>query len=166
MLTGYRRLEHGFDAVFGAARNPLRHLGAQGLAALKAEHRIVAFGCNRGARVASLAAPDVAPISLMCIGLLPPAFIEYALRDGAAAVLVSGCREGACEFRLGQRWAQARLAGTREPHLRDSVARDRLASVWADAGDEAALHTTLNRLRNLLPSSAAPGALATPTGHG
>ena len=150
------------SSPIGGLRRQLR----QGLAGLSGAPRIVVFGCDRGARVASLAAPDVAPFSLMCIGLLPPSFVEYALRDGASSVLVSGCREGACEFRLGQRWTEARLAGTREPHLRDSVPRDRLASVWADAGDEAALHAALNRLRSQLRSGAAPGVLATSTGHG
>ena len=43
-------------------------------------------------RSTALAAPDVAVFSLMCTGQLPPSFVEYALRDGAAGVLVSGCR--------------------------------------------------------------------------
>ena len=30
LQSGWRALEHGFDAAFGAALNPLRHLGALG----------------------------------------------------------------------------------------------------------------------------------------
>jgi coenzyme F420-reducing hydrogenase delta subunit/ferredoxin len=150
------------SAPIGALRSQLR----QGLAALTGERRIVVFGCDRGASVATVAAPDVAQLSLMCIGMLPPSFVEYALRDGAAAVLVSGCRAGGCEFRLGQRWTEARLAGTREPYLRASVPREQLATVWADAGDEAALRSVLNRLRSQVHGAAAPGAFATSTLHG
>ena len=88
------------------------------------------------------------------IGALPPSFVEYALRDGAAAVLVAGCREAGCEFRLGQRWSAERLAGEREPHLRASVPRERVATAWGDAGDEAALHTALTQLRERLRGAA------------
>ena len=117
------------------------------LAALKGPERIVVFGCDRGAQVGTLASSDVAPISLMCIGALPPSFVEYALRDGATGVMVSGCRAGGCEFRLGQQWAEERLAGTREPHLRASVPRERLATAWVDIGDEAALRLALDQFR-------------------
>lgn len=138
------------SAPIGALRLQLQ----QGLAALGAAPKIVAFGCAHGARVDSLAAPDVAAFSLMCTGMLPPSFVEYALRDGAAAVLVSGCREGGCEFRLGQRWSAQRLTGAREPHLRASVPRERVAAVWGDAGDESALHAALATLRAGLTDAA------------
>ncbi len=146
----------------GALRRDLQ----QRLAALRGSAAIVVFGCDRGARVHSLAAPDVVPLSLMCIGMLPPSFVEYALRDGAAAVLVSGCREGGCEFRLGQRWTEARLAGTREPHLRASVPRESVATAWLDAGDEGALRTLVDEFRLRSPprsvsSRRTPGSSAT-----
>jgi len=147
------------SSPIGVLRNQLQ----QGLAGLSGEHKIVVFGCDRGARVAGLAAPDVAPFSLMCTGMLPPSFVEYALRDGASAVLVSGCRENGCEFRLGQRWSAARLAGTREPHLRGSVPRDRWATVWGDSGDESALRQAIDQLRTSVRGSA---ALAEAVPHG
>ncbi|MFZ2652050.1 MAG: hydrogenase iron-sulfur subunit [Burkholderiaceae bacterium] len=150
------------NSPIGALRRRLQ----QGLAALRAEHRIVVFGCDRGALVAGLAAPDVAAFSLMCTGMLPPSFVEYALRDGAAAVLVSGCREGGCEFRLGQRWTEQRLAGTREPHLRVSVPRERVATAWADAGDEARLRTALHELRTRLRGATARALPAGAATHG
>jgi coenzyme F420-reducing hydrogenase delta subunit len=134
------------NAPIGALRRSLR----ESLAALRAPRRIVAFGCERGADVRALAAPDVAALPLMCIGALPPSFVEYALRDGADAVIVAGCRENGCEFRLGQRWTAQRLAGAREPHLRGSVPRERLAAVWADAGEEDRLRGALEKLRAAL----------------
>jgi coenzyme F420-reducing hydrogenase delta subunit len=125
----------------------LRQKMQRGLAALQAEHPIVAFGCGHGASVAALAAPDVATFSLVCTGQLPPSFVEYALRDGAAGVLVSGCHEGGCEFRLGTRWTAERLLGQREPHLRAEVPRERLEVAWADAGEHGSLQSALDRLR-------------------
>jgi hypothetical protein len=79
----------------------------------------------RGRRCPSLlAGDDVLVLQLLCAGQLPPSFVEYALRDGAAGVLVASCSDtGGCAFRLGARWTAERLAGAREPHLRASVPR-------------------------------------------
>jgi len=146
--------------------NDLRERLRRGLAASPAERKIVAFGCERGARVEALAAADVVSLGLPCTGMLPPSFAEYALRDGAAGVLVSGCREGGCEFRFGQRWTADRLAGRREPHLRASVPAERLALAWVDAGDGAALQQALDALRCSLRGIAAPVGPAAEPGHG
>lgn len=125
----------------------LRRRLLDGLAARPGDRLLVVFGCDRGARVQSLAAPDVLPLGLACTGMLPPAFVDYALRVGADSVLIAGCRECGCEFRLGQRWTAERLQGEREPRLRTSVSPDRWSTVWADAGDEAALQSALQGLR-------------------
>jgi coenzyme F420-reducing hydrogenase delta subunit/ferredoxin len=143
----------------------LRRRLQQGLAALQAERPIVVFGCDRGARVEPLASADVAAFSLICTGMLPPSFVDYALRDGAAGVLVSGCAEGTCEFRLGQRWAAERLQGQREPHLRALDTPERLAVAWVDAADAQSLAAALQRLRQrlqALPIETAAG----PARHG
>jgi len=129
-----------------------------------AERPIVVVGCDHGASVEALEATDVRAFSLLCTGQLPPSFVEYALRDGAAGVLVTACREGACEFRFGTRWTEQRLAGTREPHLRASVERDRVAFAQTGRGDEGALGDALDRLRARiaalpLPQTEPPRAL-------
>lgn len=128
----------------------LRRQLQQGLLALQVERPIVVFGCDRGARVERLAGPDVASFSLICTGMLPPSFVDYALRDGAAGVLVSGCAEGACAFRHGQRWAAERLRGQREPHLRALATPERLAVAWVDAADPQLLSSALDGLRQRL----------------
>ncbi len=85
-----------------------------------------------------------AAFSLMCSAQLPPSFVEYALRDGAAGVVVSGCRRR-CEFRLGQRWTAERLQGTREPHLRRPRCRaSAWTTAWADAGETGRVQTALD----------------------
>jgi ferredoxin/coenzyme F420-reducing hydrogenase delta subunit len=118
----------------------LRERLQQGLAAGR---RRVVFGCDHGARVAALQSPGVLALSLPCAANLPPSFVEYALRLGAREVVVAGCREGGCAFRLGQRWTEERLRGTREPHLRAHVPASRWRTVWADAGEEARLRDSL-----------------------
>jgi coenzyme F420-reducing hydrogenase delta subunit/Pyruvate/2-oxoacid:ferredoxin oxidoreductase delta subunit len=136
--------------------NGLREQMERQLAALEGEARIVVFGCERGASAAALDSADVTSLSLICTGMLPPSFIEYALRGGAAGVLVTGCREGGCEFRLGAQWTQQRLLGEREPRLRASVPRERIEVLWADAGDEPALVGALNALRRRVASVSLP----------
>jgi coenzyme F420-reducing hydrogenase delta subunit/ferredoxin len=127
------------------------------LAALQSERRIVVFGCDCGARVSAMESSDVAAFSLLCTGMLPPSFIEYALRCGATGVVVTGCRESGCEFRLGNRWTDERLRGVRKPRLRSRVPRERLRVVWADRGDEDSLQAALCALRELpAPLVAAP----------
>ena len=142
--------------------NQLREELQGALASRDTKQKIVVFGCDHGASVNALQDPGVAAFSLVCVGMLPPSFVEYALRDGASGVLVTGCRSGGCEFRLGQKWTEARLLGEREPYLRAAVPRDRIQMVWADAGDETALRTALGTLRKHIAAFDGPASLAEP----
>jgi ferredoxin len=63
-------------------------------------------------------------IALRCLAMLPPAFVEYALRNGARRVRAFGC-EGECAYRLGMELCEERFAGLREPHLRANVRAER-----------------------------------------
>jgi len=89
-------------------------------------------------------------------GQLPPSFVEYTLRDGAAGVLVAACRDGDCEFRLGNRMTAERLQGRREPRLRAGVGAERLELVFAGPGDQPALNDALARLRQRVRSMPMP----------
>ncbi len=150
------------SAPIGALRRQL----TQGLAAMgEMPHKIVVFGCDHGADVTRFAGPDVAAFSLICAGQLPPSFIEYALRDGAAAVVVSACPDNGCEFRLGERWTVERLLGTREPHLRASVPPGRLVVAPASAGDEHRVQAALQALRDRLRAGGGASPIANPTTH-
>jgi ferredoxin len=86
--------------------------------------RAVVFACTP-----SGAAGDV---RVECAAMVPPAFVQYALRRGAARVDFATCREGDCEHRLGDLWLRERLAGARQPALRASVPRDRVGLVPPD----------------------------------
>lgn len=130
--TPFRRLE---DIVSGIELPhktvaQLRQQLQQRLAALTAPNRIMLFSCGQAADWDALVDASTAVLPLECAGMLPPSFIEYALRWGADGVVITGCREGDCEFRLGDRWVQDRLTGAREPRLRAAAPRERIAVVW------------------------------------
>ena len=96
-----------------------------------------------------------AAFSLLCIGQLPPSFVENALRSGADGVLITDCAEGDCAFRLGNRWTEERLHGLREPHLRRNVPAVRWRVRWAGPRDVAALQRELADFRAELAASGA-----------
>jgi ferredoxin len=85
------------------------------LDALDISGQSVIFHC-RHAKDAP-AAGDGHAVALECAAQLPPSFADYALRRGAKEIVVAACAPGACEYRLGRGWTEARIAGSREPHL-------------------------------------------------
>jgi ferredoxin len=76
------------------------------------------------------AGPQPGAIEVECAAMVPPAFVQYALRHGASGVVIAACREGDCEHRLGDRWTRERFAGVRAPALRASVPRERVRLVF------------------------------------
>ena len=96
--------------------------------------RVLVYACDKsGAR--ALESDNVCVLSMPCLGMLPPAFIDFALsRDLADGVMLAGCAEGACHFRLGNEWTQQRIDCERDPYLRKRVPRDRLAVSWLPEG--------------------------------
>ena len=109
---------------------------------------VVVFGCAAGAPIQQL--PGVLGFDLVCAAMLPPAFVDYALRAGAAGVVVSSCSPEDCEFRFGARWLAERLAGQREPGLRDAVDRDRVRLVLAAREEAGELAAQVERFRGEL----------------
>lgn len=155
--TPFRRIE---DFVSGielpdAPVARLRQQLQQRLAALTETPKIMLFTC-RQAVVGNLF-PDAATavIELECAGMLPPSFIDYALRLGAQGVVIAGCREADCEFRLGDRWVQERFTGARAPRLRAATPRDRLAVVWS-GHDHQRIHLAIELLRARLTPGVRP----------
>jgi coenzyme F420-reducing hydrogenase delta subunit/ferredoxin len=115
-----------------------------------ARPRVVVIGCtpeHGGPDVSALADARTATLPLLCAAQLPPSFIEYALRAGADGVLVTGCRDGGCAFRLGNRWTEERIAGKRAPRLRSSVPPGRIRVDWVGRGDPSALAAALQSFR-------------------
>jgi coenzyme F420-reducing hydrogenase delta subunit/quinol-cytochrome oxidoreductase complex cytochrome b subunit/ferredoxin len=141
-----------------------------GLASLSGRTRLVVFGCDQGADVRPLAADDTVALSLICAGMLPPSFIEYALRSGADGVVVAGCRDGGCEFRLGMEWTRERLTRNREPNLRASVPLERIEVVPVARAESAKLAVAVDAFRARLESESTavnrPRAYSRKTHHG
>jgi len=138
LVTGIDLPQRPIDAL-------RRELDA-GLAARRGRRTFVVLGCA-DASCAPPVGADVIALDLVCAGQLPPSFVDYALRAGAAGVVVSGCREGDCAFRLGQRWTEERLLGIREPRLRAGVPREALRVVWPRPGKPRGVARALDDLR-------------------
>jgi coenzyme F420-reducing hydrogenase delta subunit/ferredoxin len=119
---------------------------------LRGEAKVVVFGCAHGAELGRMAGPGTATVRLLCAGMLPPAFVEYALRAGADGVFITGCRDGDCQYRLGNRWTDERLSGWREPRLRAAVPLQLVRVAWGAPADGAALAAELGRFRQSLAS--------------
>jgi coenzyme F420-reducing hydrogenase delta subunit/Pyruvate/2-oxoacid:ferredoxin oxidoreductase delta subunit len=128
------------------------------IARLKGEVKLVVFGCDHAADVRALQRADTATMGLLCSGQLPPAFVEYALRQGADGVVVTGCGECDCAFRLGNTWTEQRLRGQREPHLRRTVSPAELRVVWASAQQRDRLAHAVDAFRAELAARGRPAA--------
>jgi len=146
LVTGIDMPQQPVDVMRRQLEVQLARLGTQP----GGTSRLVVFGCDKGVDVRALAAADTAVVSLLCTGMLAPSFIEYALRSGADGVVVTGCREGGCDFRLGMQWTQERLARSREPHLRSLVPQDRLRLVYASRTEHKQLAAAIAEFRTRL----------------
>ena len=92
---------------------------------------IMLYGCDHGSRIDALESASVATISMPCSALVPPAFIDYVLRKKLAdGVIISGCCEGDCHYRLGNTWLDQRFSQERMPILRTRVPREQVRLRW------------------------------------
>lgn len=142
------------DHSMGALREAVHAAGAQ----FEGRGRILVLGCEHGAPLCRPSA-TAAAVSLRCVGQLPPSFIDYVLsRNIADGVIVAGCAEGSCHARFGVEWTKARLARTRDPHLRERVPKERLRELWAGRLGGAELEALIARFSNELAEMQAPAA--------
>ncbi len=88
--------------------------------------RIIVYACEHSGAEA-LADESARVISIPCVAMLPPSFIDFVLsRNLADGVAIAGCAEGDCYYRLGGDWMSQRLNSERDPYLRNRVDRSRL----------------------------------------
>jgi ferredoxin/coenzyme F420-reducing hydrogenase delta subunit len=113
---------------------------------------LVVFGCDHGERVDTFARrqndASLIALSLPCSAALPPAFVEFAQRAGAVAVVVADCGEHGCAYRFGAAFTRARALGERAPHLRRH-ARGRVRIVSAGPGAAHELDAAVAAARRL-----------------
>ncbi|MGB5345504.1 MAG: cytochrome b N-terminal domain-containing protein [Woeseia sp.] len=134
----------------------LRETIREAAAKLTGPQRVLAFGCRGNRSVAELQNNGAAVVEIICMGQLPPSFVDFTLsRDLADGILLLGCEGGDCSFRLGALWTEQRIARQRDPQLRRRVATQRIAlgwqAPWCDASNALAMH---NRFRASLPDDA------------
>ena len=131
----------------------LRTIMKSDLARLDGEVRIMIFGCDNAANIEKLRSEGVAVMSLPCTAMLPPSFIEYALRENRVdGVFITGCRENDCYHRLGGLWTAQRLDAKREPRLRSRAESERIRQYWASSTDEKELAFEVELFRSVLRS--------------
>jgi len=136
------------------AISELRVRSVEATARLDGNARVLVFACEHSA-AESLQGPSSAVITMPCVGMLPPAFIDFALsRDLADGVMLAGCAEGDCYYRLGNEWTEDRVACTRDPQLRKRVPRERIALNWMPQGNrrrKLALADFMAQIKDLPP---------------
>ncbi|MFQ5582056.1 MAG: cytochrome b N-terminal domain-containing protein, partial [Mariprofundaceae bacterium] len=147
--TPFRHISELHTGIDLPNRN-IQHLRAatlQALEKLTGEPRIIVYSCQHGADAHRLETNGVTTMALPCIGALPPSFIDYALRNGADGVFLTGCRACDCHHRFGNTWVEGRLAEGREPYLRHGVPRNRFRFFWAARSDFPELESELELFR-------------------
>lgn len=113
--------------------------------------RIVLFSCEPGTDALLLSGPSTAAIVLPCIGMLPPSMIDFIIsRNHADGVMLGGCRECDCHFRLGIEWTGQRLTRKRDPYLRERVPAARVRTCWAGISGAVDLGAELEKFRQVL----------------
>jgi coenzyme F420-reducing hydrogenase delta subunit len=139
----------------------LRERTVQASASFDDSPRVLIYACDRSA-ASTLASKNTQVINMPCVAMLPPAFIDFVLSRGLAdGVMLTGCAEGDCYYRLGDDWTRERVAGQRDPYLRKRVDRERLCLSWLPSG------STRRRARALAEFAASLEKLpaATPAGR-
>jgi len=104
----------------------MRRQTREAIESMHGEIKSILFGCDHGLNVNRLESENTKGIKLICSGMLPPTLVEYALKQGADGVMVTGCRHNDCYFRFGNRWTRERFAGERKPALRGRADRERI----------------------------------------
>jgi len=106
------------------------------LAKLQGDDRVLVIGCEHALDVEQFRTQNVAVLNLICTGMMPPTLVEYALKQGADGVFVTGCRKGDCYYRYGNVWMDKRFEGLRKPVLRERADRSRIRVYRAAETDQ------------------------------
>jgi ferredoxin/coenzyme F420-reducing hydrogenase delta subunit len=137
----------------------LLSLSENKLRQLSGGQRVMLYGCDHGSIVEKLESASVAAISMPCTALVPPAFVDYVLRkDLADGVMISGCCEGDCHYRLGNTWMEQRFSAERMPILRQRVPRERVRRRWLGAQGTPQLEREIAAFQRELKAAEVPSA--------
>lgn len=92
---------------------------------------VIVFGCRGDPQLRGLKKAGIDVIGVNCMGQLPPSYIDFTLSRGHAdGVLLLGCQDGDCSYRLGAAWTEQRVGRQRDPMMRRRVDPARVALGW------------------------------------
>jgi len=122
---------------------PMSSEGSGAADALPWKPNVIAFCCNwcayAGADLAGVnrrqITPDVRVLRVMCSGRVSPGMILRSFTSGADGVMVLGCHPGDCHYRVGNVFAEKRVAEVRELLDLAGVDPSRLLLRWISASE-------------------------------
>lgn len=115
-----------------------------------ADQRVLVYACEHCGADA-LGDSDAEVVTMPCVGMLPPSFIDFVLsRKLADGIMIAGCAENDCYFRLGDRWTNLRIDDERDPFLGRRVDRARIETSWLPPGSSARRRSDLQDFRTWL----------------
>ncbi len=105
--------------------------------------KIVVFACNwcsyAGADLAGtsrLKYPEnIRIIRVMCSGMVNPAWVLRAFRQGADGVVIAGCHPGDCHYTVGNYYAKKRYVLLKELMKFVGFDQERFKLLWASASE-------------------------------
>jgi coenzyme F420-reducing hydrogenase delta subunit len=112
--------------------------------------------------------PNVTLIKVPCSGFVRPAWLEFALRNGADGAFVCGCPLGDCFNRLGNNLIRDRVVQMRRRLERQKIQPDRVSTIFYGLHDQAefvrAVRDFSERVATLPPPAPAPARRPATTG--
>lgn len=126
--------------------------------------RIVGFLCDWAVSSEGLMRPDgalrdlpnVTLIKVPCSGFVRPAWLEFALRNGADGVFVCGCPLGDCFNRLGNNLIADRVVQMRRRLERQKIQSDRVTTVFFGLHDQAEFVAAVREFSDRVAALPAP----------
>jgi coenzyme F420-reducing hydrogenase delta subunit len=106
--------------------------------------------------------PGCYVVRFPCSGMIQPAMIDAALKNGADGVVVTGCQFGDCYYREGNKMLRERLLGERPPGLKKNVDRRRVRGLWLSRLQTRQLLSELQEFARDLSNLPAAETKATP----
>ncbi|MFC1664216.1 hydrogenase iron-sulfur subunit [Pseudomonadota bacterium] len=134
----------------------LRNRTDAAISGLSAGTKIVVYGCENTFDVSALETQNAAVVKVFCVGMLPSTLIEYALKNGADGIFVTGCRTGDCYYRHGNIWLDKRFEGERKPRLRARADRRRIAVSRGAETDGTKIQKALEEFRETISDLGTP----------
>ncbi|HSR62713.1 MAG TPA: 4Fe-4S binding protein [Gammaproteobacteria bacterium] len=133
--------------------NQLRQYVIDTAEIMQGRDRVFIFSCDHGPVACNININNTTTVSLPCVGMLPPSFIDFILSQNIAdGVFLTGCKVGNCYNRFGINWTKQRITGERDPFLRERVSRERISQYWTGSVNRKKLIQKIIRFKEKLAS--------------